>query len=348
LVLIPDARALVTRRGLLRLAVVVVPAGAVNAWFLLPTLVYQSHSVIASWQAFAHAQLEQTMFLVRASHLFTLGRGSAWPVVPHHALGLPMLAAAWILAGLFAARRRWRSPWFVLAVLLLLLTVPVYVVMTNASLLWGLPKPYNNIQFSYRLETYIVLAALGALVATLALLGSAAGRRRRVGAGLLGLVVGFSIVGAAVQLRQKPPSTAPEWKTAGPYLTKDGVPNVTDYDSNDLQPLAFGVNLQVVRFPPASAEKGDRASVTVDAMPGEVVRTNIVTMPQLVHLEGARFLGREGRGQAILELAEDVKPHAAKLTISAAHPWPVALGRILSALGLLGVALNAARLVRRR
>jgi uncharacterized membrane protein len=346
-VLIPDARALVTRAGVLRLAVIAVPAGLVNAWFMVPDIAYQSHSVIASWQAYARAQLETTMNLVESSHLFTLGRGTAWPKVPHHALGLPLPAAAWTLGCLLVARYRRRSPWYVLALLLLLSTVPVYLVMTHFTLLWGLPKPYNNVQFSYRLETYIVLAVLGALVATLALFSPFTGRARHVAAAVLGIAAVFSIVGAAVQLRQQSPSPRPEWKKAGPYLTKTGVPNATDYVSNDFVVLPTGNDLQVVRFP-TSAEHGDRTSVTVDGSPGEVVRSNIVTMPQLVHLEGARILGREGTGQAILELAPNVTPNAAKLSISAAHPWPVTLGRLLSALGLLGIIFNAASVIRRR
>ncbi|WP_445151447.1 hypothetical protein [Baekduia sp. Peel2402] len=347
ILLIPDARQLVTRAGVLRLAVVVLPAALVNAWFLLPDVAYQSHTVIASWQGFARGQLEVTMTFVRPEHLFTLGRGSAWPSVPHHALGLPLLAAVWILGGLLAVRRRYRSPWYRLAVLLSLITVSVYLVMTRFSLLWGLPKPYNNIQFAYRLETYIVLAVLGALVATLVLVQPLAGRRRRVAVSVLGVVAMVSVAGAAVQLRQRPPSQQPEWKAAGSYLTKNGVPSAGDYVSKDLNMVSYAGKPPVVRFP-ASAEDGDRATVTVKALPGQVVLSNIVTMPQLVHLQGARFIGRESTGHAVLKLAPDVVPNAASVTISAAHPWPVTLGRVLSGLGLLGVAFNLARLVRRR
>lgn len=344
---VPDARALITRGGMIRLGVVAVPALLVNAWYLLPDVAYQSHTLIASAQSFARGQLELTMKFVRPAHLFTLGRGSAWPLVPHHALGLPLLAAAWTLGCLLVGWRHHGSPWYRLAVLFSLAAVPAYLVMTRFSWLWGLPNPYNNIQFAYRLETYVVLAVLGALVATLALFRQSAGRRRRVAAGLLAAVAAFSIVGAAAQLRQRPPSPKPEWKSASPYLTRDGVPNAADYASADLKLLpVIGMPHGVIL--PTSAEDGDRASVTVNASPEEVVVSNLLTMPQLVHLEGASFVGRKSTGQAILKLAPDVVPGAAVVTVSAAHPWPVTLGRILSALGLLGVALNLARLIRRR
>ena len=45
-VVVPETRRMVTRRGLLRVLAVVVPAMAVNAWYLLPDLAYHSHTLI--------------------------------------------------------------------------------------------------------------------------------------------------------------------------------------------------------------------------------------------------------------------------------------------------------------
>ena len=94
-----------------------------------------------------------------------------------------------------------------------------------------------------------------------------------------------------------------------------------------------------MRFP-ADGERGHPAKVTVTAKPGDYLQTNIVTMPQLVQLDGARIVGRQEAGEAVVQVSKDVKPGPVVLTLRAAHPWPVTGGAILSLLGLAGLALN--------
>ena len=81
-----------------------------------------------------------------------------------------------------------------------------------------------------------------------------------------------------------------------------------------------------MRFP-TDGERGYPVKATVRASPGDYLQTNIITMPQLVHLEGARFVGRQEVGQAVVQVTKDAKPGTAVLTLRAAHPWPVAWGR---------------------
>jgi myo-inositol-hexaphosphate 3-phosphohydrolase len=100
----------------------------------------------------------------------------------------------------------------------------------------------------------------------------------------------------------------------------------------------------VVTFP-ASAEDGDRASVTVDALPGQMVATNAMTVPQLVDLSGARFVGIDAGRHNVVELDADVTPGAARITMSAAHPLPVVLGQVLSLIGIAGLAANGAAML---
>ena len=76
------------------------------------------------------------------------------------------------------------------------------------------------------------------------------------------------------------------------------------------------------------------------AKPGDRLQTNIMTMPQLVQLDGARIVARQGLGNAVIQVSKDVKPGRVVLTLRAAHPWPVVGGTILSLVGLAGLALN--------
>jgi hypothetical protein len=339
---LPALRRIVTRRGLARVVGIVLPAVMVNGWFLLPDLVYQSHTFIANATSLAEGDLRRTIVLVRPSHIFSLGRESAWDGVPHHSLQLPVLGLAWLLAGLWAARSSWRSSWSRAVAVLLVAMAALGGLMQSFSLLWSLPNPYNNLQFSYRLESYMLLAFSGAVVGVLVLVG-----RRRALLWALAAVLAASIGGAVWQLRQQPPSTQPTWTHARPYHPKEVVVGSVDYVNHDLPVFRVPPGLPTARFS-TDAENGNRAETTVAAGPGNYVRTNVLTMTQLVTLHGGRFVGREPSGQNLVQLAQDATPGAARLTISAARPWPVVGGWALTLLGLAGLAANGVAIVRRR
>jgi hypothetical protein len=342
---VAPARRLLTRRGVGRVAAVVVLAVMVNGWFLLPDIVYQSHTIIANWSSMAKNQLQNSMWLVARGSVLSLGRSSASPDVPHLALQLPVLPWLWILVGLVLSWRSWRSAWFRTIMVLLLVSVALVVLMESFGLLWELPRPFNNVQFSYRLETWIVLFSVGALVGVAVLLGRA-GRRRSRWVWVLPAIVAYSIFGAVWQLRQQPPSAAPEWTSASPYYTDDGVPNAMDYGSADLA-VSTDQSLPLVGFP-VVAERGDRTSFTIPGNPGDRVQTNLITIPELVTVHGGRIVAREPWGHAIIEITETQKPGVVDLGVTAARPWPVVGGRVCSLLGILGLASIAVMISRRR
>ena len=66
---VPEARRLVTRRGLLRVLAVVAPAMAVNAWYLLPDLAYYSHTLIVERVDEWKATLRNPGPAMKAKHL---------------------------------------------------------------------------------------------------------------------------------------------------------------------------------------------------------------------------------------------------------------------------------------
>ena len=179
LALFAPLRALVTRRGLLRLAVIAIPATLVNAWFLVPAAVYQSHTVIGSDMDASARLLKSSMELVTPEHALTLTRTRADPLVPRYALQLPMLAIAWTAIGLVLLRSRRGSPWFRTAALMLVVIVLTWVMMTSSSLILALPHPYDMLQAGYRLQAYIQLALACAVIALLVLMRRGTPRHRQ-------------------------------------------------------------------------------------------------------------------------------------------------------------------------
>ncbi len=180
---VPPARALVTLRGALRVACVAIPVALVNAWYLLPALAYSQRTAIAQHYDYAQS-LRGTSFLVSAGNLFTFSRASAAPDTPDFVLALPVLAIAWVLVGIAISLARpapdgaWRRFLWVVSALGVLFAV----VMTHPDLILDLPHPYTLLQFSYRLETYLLLGLCGAVLATLVLVRHWP-RRWRTGAG---------------------------------------------------------------------------------------------------------------------------------------------------------------------
>jgi hypothetical protein len=340
LVAVPTARRSVTRAGLWRVARIAVPAVLVNAWFFLPDLAYQSDTRLADAVLYAKTQLQLAMPVVSFGRLVSVTRISASPHVPHLALQLPVLGLVWLAAGLVVLRSAWTTSWYRIVLILLFAMAALLVLMTNFSLLWAVPSPYNLLQFSYRLDGYIELGFAGAVVLALALAVRTPDRRRLLTWALVA-VAAVSVVQAATQLRQRPPSPRPIWKTTAPYHTGTGEPSAPDYTTTALPAVNVGPEVKFVRFP-VTAERGDRAEVNVDAQPGQYLRTNIFTMPQLVRLEGARFVAHEPSGALVLQVAGNARPGTARIALSAAHPWPVVLGWVLTGAGFAALAANGA------
>jgi hypothetical protein len=332
-------RRLVTRRGLLRLAAIAIPATLINAWWLIPAAVYQSHTVIGSDVAQAHFLLKSGMELVTPEHALTLTRTRADPLVPRYALQLPMLAIAWAAIGLVLLRARRGSAWFRTALLMLVVIVVTWVFMTNSSLVLALPSPYHMLQAGYRLEAYIQVALACAVIALLVLMTRGTPRPRPWAWALLVVLI-VSVVQARAQIREPltPPLKGP-MSAAFPYHNVNlNYPGTMDYVDARVPLYTPDRNFTKVQFSPIDAERTDRAEATVNAQPGENVWTNLKASPELVHVTGARFVARDPGGNAFLEVASDATPGAAHIVVTTAHPWPVMLGRFLTLLGVLGLA----------
>jgi hypothetical protein len=337
--LVPAFRRMFNRRGLLRIAAVAIPAGLVNGWFMVPAIAYQGKTWIGTNYDMARGLLLTSMYYVEPQHILALTRTRADPGSPHLALQLPLLAAIWLVIGLVLVRPHWRSQWLRTAVLMLAAGVGMWQLMTHSSWILGLPHPYDQIQAPYRLESYINIAVAGALIATLALLArSRSGVRRWSWVMVPILVLVLLQVGAQLRESWGPGSFGPQWNSAAPYLTNDVRLGMADYVNSDVPEFQAQQRYEYALFSARDAERNDRGVAVVDAQPGEYVASNLKVSNPLIKVQGASIVARDQLGNAFLQVDSDAKPGAARIVVTAAHPFPVVLGRILTLVGLLGLA----------
>jgi len=341
LVCAPDVRHAVTRSGVLRVLALAVPALLVNAWFLLPAAAYESHTLIAHAYPHFRRLLRQDMFTVAAPNLFTLSRAPAsGSIVP---LALPILAIAWVLASIaLLAWTRRRGTGMRVLLLIAAATAALTVVMTHAGLILALPRPFAMLQFSFRLESFVLLGVSGAIVAVLAVAREA--RSVRPWTWLLAPIAAVSLLGALEQTSAHPHGESRSAALASflnPLPERLGQLDYTDAQLHvDERPMPY------VSFPLSEVTRKGRASVVVRVPPGRLLATNIRGGPELVDVTGARIVGLDGLVDDVLEVAPPAagtpRSRARTITISVApaNSFPVLAGRVLSLLALIVLALE--------
>jgi 6-pyruvoyl-tetrahydropterin synthase-like protein len=362
LVFVPEARRFVTFRGMARVAGIVAPAAAVSAWYLLPTLAYESSTRLGSEEQHARETLRSTSGLVSLDHLFTFSRTSGPGLPPPYylALSLPVLAIVWLLVGILVLPRLGHSR--MLARLLLVcsgMTVVVLVLMTHVGLLLALPRQYSLIQFSYRLETYVLLTLCAAILVALALARGGA-RRARAWAWMAIPVCAVSLIGAVLQI------SSYSYPGQDRYVTMAYPGEVETGDNRDFQDVsvpAIATRNTVAVEIPYTMVHDDRVTFTTHARPGTLLATNIGAGPQFVHVSGAKAVGVDAEtGNMVLQVdgqpsaaagARDVDVAAAtateeRITVSTGDGVPVVLGRLLSLAGLAILILEMLALVAAR
>jgi hypothetical protein len=342
---IPQARRLISARGALRVAAILVPALLVNAWFLLPDLVYQSHTVIAQRVEDWRQWLVQFRFLTATERLFGFGRDASDPVaLSYGVFALPALAMAWVAAAWVAGRPRLRDPWSRAALLLAAVAAGVIVTMTHVGLLRG---PFAMVQYTFRLESYVNLAISGALLAALVMIARRPLLTRRIAFSALAVILAISVV-QAVRQAGFPRDTANSTDlTADPaYYSPNGLTHVNDYGAGDLAVLDTQ-NLPPLMFPIAKLRDGV-ISERFEVQPGSLYISNLITVPQFVRMVGATAVATSARGETIIQIDPKARGPVVRITVSEARPPAVVIGRWLSILGLLGLAANLVAIFLRR
>jgi hypothetical protein len=341
-VCVPGVRRWLRPRCVLRVACLLIPALLVSAWFLLPAVAYEAHTDIASRYLFWRLVLRSDMYMVSAQNLFSLSRASFIEAGCDFALALPILAMAWSLAGILVVWRSGaRGAWTRVLLVCAGLTVLTIVVMTHAGLMLALPRPYAILQFAYRLESYVILAVCGAVVAGLAAAKSGT-RSVRIWTWVLVPILIVSGAGAIQQTKYnvlKGNRSSILKPHSGPGPREEGL---NDYSDADLPVLVDPSGRPPEVDFPISDARGDRVSATVHLHPGELFYTNLGGGPELVHVAGAKIVGRGPEDNDVLEVdssagsSKDVATGGrgtAPTEIVAVSPrdgLPIVLGRILS------------------
>jgi hypothetical protein len=345
-VLVPGVRRRVRGRRMLRLLALVIPALLVNAWFLVPMIAYASHTPIGSQYGRAHEDLHETMPLVAFQRLFTLSRATTIPTDPDFALPLPTLTIVWVIASialLLASVRR--GMWVRILVILAVITLAIVVLMTHAGLLLALPKPYTLLQFSYRLEGYVLMGVSGAIAVVLLQVRSGA-TRLRFWAWTIVPIIGLSVIGAAQQLSAYPRTPLNRDAT----FTAHAEVFAEKYVDYSYVPLPFvpEAGLPELNISPSKVHD-NRVTITVRVRRGQLAATNIGGGPNLLHIVGASVVGEDGRSQLVLAIGSGAGGASAnprtpfsieRISISPEQSTPVVLGRALTLAGAVILALE--------
>jgi hypothetical protein len=315
----------------------------VNAWYLVPDIAYASdvkaHSEAV---AVAGASFFDTPWVL-LDPLRTVPAGSTTPA-------LFVQAPVWFLAwGLAAGALLWRRgrptaglgrAWVGIVILICLL-----LGMIMLTPLWGvMPFPFDEIQYPYRLGSYVYYAVGGlVLVGALALQraadgGGAAREVRRLRLGLAGACA--VSVGLCVWQLWVPSTLFPHESYANRRQALASVHAIprTWYDPGSYDDSSA----RVVRVPPGrlliiqpSQVHGDRFVAWVDVPPGLApIQTNIAGGAYLVRISGLKWLGRTEQGYAVVRREREGRGRV-HVVVRTASGTTLALGWALSALGCL-------------
>lgn len=365
LIAVPAARALVTRRGIARVGGVVVPAACVSGWYLLPALAYHSTTRLGSEYHEAREELRGNVSLVSMAHLFTFSRTTG------PGMALPVLAIVWVLAGMLVLPRgSGKRTWVRLLLIFSGFAVLIAVAMTHVGLLLALPRPYTLIQYSYRLEAYVLLMLCAAIVAALVLAGgrsrhapgALAPRRARAWMWMALPVCAVSLGGAIQQLSAFPYPGQDRYEALQAY-GEDGTGNNRDYQ-DVAEPIVTVAHLASVTIPPEAVSQ-NRVSFSTELPSGALLATNIGAGPYLLHIAGAKPVGVDAEtGDMVLRVgtadgaaragrsgdarAASAHPSSETISVSAGDGLPIVLGRLLSLLGLAILAVELLALLAHR
>ena len=152
-------------------------------------------------------------------------------------------------------------------------------------------RVYATLQFSFRLESYLLMAFSGMLLAALVLTGGAERRMLRWRL-LLVPVAAVCVLGAVEQVDAHTPGGTRATVLASFDSPANDQEGMLDYVDDEL-PIVRTALPQVV-FPP-STTRGDRAVQVSDPGGRRLLDSNIRSAPAFVHVEGARITPRPTR-----------------------------------------------------
>jgi hypothetical protein len=290
------------------------------------------------------------MNFVESKLLFTLHYVNGIPGYTHQSAALPLLGVIWGAVAIVLALPSWRSTWLRLALVAFAVMVLIWQLHTRLSWILWLPSPYDRIQAPYRLQAYITLGMGAFVVCALALMARSRDWRRWW---LLALVpVVLITVGTAKSFVDAPlgPVYQPPWSQPRPYWAQDEPPwGAADYVDGRLDQVQIDPTMPNVKFDPKVAQDKLKVSAKVLASPGQYVASNLKAATWFLKVEGAKMVAEDPLGNAILEVQGQPDAQGnVTIRVQAKTTPAMILGRILTLLGLAGLAYGAVRLVRNR
>jgi hypothetical protein len=338
-------------RRLAMLAGLGLACAMVNAWFLATDIAY-AYTTAASlppagpgksiWSITSFFDTPALLLNPLRAQPSQSGTAALFVQAPDWFLAWGLAAGAlllWRSSRARALRRAWAGMVVVIALLLgLLLSERVWEVI---------PEPFDQIQFPFRLNTYLAYAVGGlVLVGALSLQRAAASEGAiRIVKGLRVALIAACVVSVGICLWQiwvprKQLAFAHVYKNRSEALVGDHTMPISWYTGpiylNRLEPVVPAAPSRLLVVKPSEVH-GDRFSATVNVPPGpEPINTDIGASKNLVHLSGLRWLGRSPTGYAVLGRI-DGGSGPVHVTLETAHSAVVELGRFLSILGIVAV-----------
>jgi hypothetical protein len=321
----------------------------VNAWFLLPDIAY-AHDVIAG-NGTPFRWGSTSFFNTPAVLLDPLRHVPSQSSTPTLFIQAPDWFLVWGLTA--GALLLWRRPaarglrhaWIAVAVLVTLL-----LGMMMAKPFWEVvPFPFDEIQFPYRLGSYLFYAVAGlVLLGALGLQRAASTSPRRTINALRLALVGVSAVSLGLCVWQLwVPNTLvrPSYRDRAAALASVNVVPHSWYDHgvyHDVQappvttPLVATPGERVLIIEPDQV-KGDRFEAWMNVPPGpQPIQTNIAGGQYLVHISGLQRVGRGARNDAVVRrIGGGSGP--VHVVVETNHSFLIDLAWVLSAMAILAI-----------
>ncbi len=321
----------------------------VNGWFLVTDVAY-AHTTDASlppngpgqsiWPATGFFDTVSVVFNPLRTVPSQSGTPALYIQAPDWFLLWGIAAAAlllWRRSTGRALRRVWIGVAVVAAAVLgMLLIEPFWDIVGD---------PFYEIQFPYRLSSYLIYSVAGlVLLGALALQRAAeSGSARNVVMGLRLTLVAACAVSLGLCLWQQ---WVPNPLVAESYTNRNqALVGIHTMPKSWYAPPQYVNRLEPVLIPPSerlllvnpSEVHGDRFSAWMNVPPGPApIQTDIGGSSDLVRLDGLRWLGRDPRGYAVLGRVNGGSGPV-HVTIETAHNPVIALGRLLSILGVTAI-----------
>lgn len=295
-------------RRVLSVAAVGVAAVAVNAWFLVPAVLYQSRILIND----EYPGISQT-FYTNTGQLFGILRDNHNPpwIAGDVEAQLPTIAIVWALVVAIVVWPR-TAPLLRRAMLGLIALLALFVGLVLTPHFLSRLGPWQHIEFPFRLVTYASLAACALVMIGLLALDCAPPAIRRTAHAVLVLLAVFSVTLAIQQIWHAPSFLA---KGRDQVFASATTPPPTWYYGPDYadrsQPIQPPALHSLIGGTPLVRRAGIELAASpyrtrynypiVVSRPGTVA-TNVAAGPYLVTVNGARPIGRTPAGTMIVQV----------------------------------------------